>query len=143
MIGDCIPATGLQQIQLSILSRPSQLAAGSALEFSAQQIRICVSPWIAQPDPGEVKNLMNQNARQLGRLVGKVLLQHDGPPRDIRSGVDGLSARFPRIQFAAMNNQGPLEANRWRSVHERRFPYWGTQAAQFKFMTDDFVLGNT
>src|SRR3989442_581092 len=57
---------GSAQTPLPPLRRPAELSPRSCPPFVAQQVFKGATPRIAQPQPDEMKELMNENARKLG-----------------------------------------------------------------------------
>src|ERR1035441_9396225 len=77
---------------LAPLRGPAQFAAGPAPHFLAEQRFVGPAARVAQPQPHEVENLMDEDAVELLRVGGQLRVERDASFTDERAGVHTAAA---------------------------------------------------
>src|SRR5580658_8297671 len=73
---------------LTPLRRPAQFAAGAAPHFVAEQRFVRPAARVAQPQPNEMEDFMDEDAGELLRVGGEVRVECDAAFADECAGVD-------------------------------------------------------
>ena len=112
----------MRELILAKLGGPAQFAARPLLPLHPQQVLVRAPRRIAQPHPGEMKHLVDQNAGQLARLVSEFLIQNNLALADERSSENRIAVRPIGVQTPPIGCQRGLEAHSHHAPVERIEP---------------------
>jgi hypothetical protein len=101
---------------LAKFGRPAEFPSSMGGEFAANHLFIRCACLIAQPDPGEVKDLMQEDAHKFIRMMAQFAFEHDRALTDEGSGVNGLAARLVGIELLAIGSEGRQETDTQRGA---------------------------
>src|SRR6185437_11930920 len=94
------------KIPLANFSRPAQFPSGARAQLRLKYTFPRTPRAISQPDPDEMKDLMDEDARELRRIVEQRRIQNNAAPAEISRGMHRFAARLARKQASPHRREG-------------------------------------